>query len=42
MSVCAIATRPMYTTAISDSVITKPESAWLASGSTGSEKRMKP
>ena len=41
MSVCTSATRPMYTTAISDSAMTKPASAWLASGTIGSESRMK-
>ena len=34
--------REQATTAIRDSVIMNPDSAWLASGSTGREKRMKP
>ena len=42
MSLWISATRPMYTTAISDSAIITPASLWLASGTMGMEKRRKP
>ena len=42
MSRCTSATKPMYTTAISDSAIMRHASLWLASGVMGKLKRMKP
>ena len=42
MSCCASATKPMYTTAISDSVMTSQSSSRLASGAIGRLKRRKP
>ena len=42
MSCCTSATKPMYTTAISDSEITSQSSVSLASGVMGREKRRKP
>ncbi len=42
MSCCTSATKPMYTTAISDSAITSQSSSRLASGAIGRLKRRKP
>ncbi len=42
MSRCASATKPMYTTAISDSAMISQSSSRLASGAMGRENRRKP
>ena len=41
-SVCTNATRPMYTTATSDSPMTSGAKCWLASGTIGNDRRMNP